>query len=365
MSKFLETPELVEMLLPFLNAENTLAFAESGVINIKTLQGTLAWRKLIRRTIPSDKNPFFNVFVEIHNRADEVAPLIEILMMMQDCKSSELDLLNLICERFPPTVAEGEEEEVEAVTLLSNSSSQTKTVSPLGFFLLEEVESVLGSLEYQVEQIKIDYLRAGKFAQDDYLLPTLSSLSSRVTRQDEKVKLIEFKMIDVSLDMDMDEFLNVVENCEKVKLDEVRLDWMDPIGWTKLRRALSCDHVSLSCFNPSRDGLLGRGLGKPVRAGPAKRDDLRVMWDLTEDHRDVWFWIGNTQVETSFFKEGAAPPGPNVGEAGWERLEELLDMRDEGLEEWFLLNQDTDGESTGDEAEEGIGAEQDEEEDRG
>ena len=42
LSKFLETLELVEMLLPFLNAENTLAFAESGVINIKTLQGTLA-----------------------------------------------------------------------------------------------------------------------------------------------------------------------------------------------------------------------------------------------------------------------------------------------------------------------------------
>ena len=149
-----------------------------------------------------------------------MAPLIEILTMMPDCKSSELDLLNLICERFPPTVAEGEEEEVESVTLLSNSSSQTKTVSPLGF-LLEEVESVLGSLEYQVEQIKIDYSTAGKFAQDDYLLPTLSSLSSRVTRQDEKVKLIEFKTIDVHLHMDMEVFLNVVENCERVKLDEV------------------------------------------------------------------------------------------------------------------------------------------------
>ena len=349
LSKFLETPELVEMLLPFLNAENTLAFAESGVINIKILQGTLAWKKLVRRTIPSNKNPFLNNHRDIQNREDEVAPLIEILMMMQDCKSSELDLLNLICERFPPTV----EEEAEAVTLLSSSSSQTKTVSPLGFLLLEGVESALGSMEYQVEEIKMDCSTVSKFAQDAHLLPTLSS---RVTRQDEKVKLIEFKTIYVSLDMDMKEFLNVVENCERMKFEEVVVDWMDPMGWTMLRRALSCDHVSLSCFNPSRDGLLGRGLGKPVRAGPAKRDDLRVMWDLTEDHWDVWFWIGNTHVETSFFKEGAAPPGPNVGEAGWERLEELLDMRDEGLEEWFLLNQDTDGESTGDEAEEGIGA---------
>ena len=97
LSKFLETPELVEMLLPFLNAENTLAFAESGVINIKTLQGTLAWKKLVRRTIPSNKNPVYNNSRDIQNRYNEVAPLIEILMMMQDCKSSELDLLNLIC----------------------------------------------------------------------------------------------------------------------------------------------------------------------------------------------------------------------------------------------------------------------------
>ena len=170
LSKFLETPELVEMLLPFLNAENTLAFAESGVINIKILQGTLAWKKLVRRTIPSNKNPVYNNSRDIQNRYNEVAPLIEILMMMQDCKSSELDLLNLICERFPPTVAEGEEEEVEAVTLLSNSSSQTKTVSPLGFFLLEEVESALGSIEYQVEEIKIDCSTVSKFAQDAHLL---------------------------------------------------------------------------------------------------------------------------------------------------------------------------------------------------
>ena len=145
LSKFLETPELVEMLLPFLDAENTLAFAQSGVINIKILQGTLAWKKLVRRTIPSDKNHFINNSRDIENREDEVAPLIEILMMMQDCKSSELDLLNLICERFPPTVEEWEEEEKESVTLLSSSSGQTKTVSSLGFFLLEEVESALGS----------------------------------------------------------------------------------------------------------------------------------------------------------------------------------------------------------------------------
>ena len=74
MGKFLETPELVEMLLPFLNAENTLALVQSGVINIKTLQGTLAWRKLIRRTIPSDKNPFVIVSGEFRTERTKWPP---------------------------------------------------------------------------------------------------------------------------------------------------------------------------------------------------------------------------------------------------------------------------------------------------
>ena len=87
------------------------------------------------------------------------------------------------------------------------------------------------------------------------------------------------------------------------------------------------------------------------------------MWDLTEDHWDVWFWAGDTLAIVPFFKEGAAPQGPNVGEAGWERLEDLLDTRDEDLEEWLEdFEADIEVEHTDDEAEEGIVAEQDEEE---
>ena len=89
------------------------------------------------------------------------------------------------------------------------------------------------------------------------------------------------------------------------------------------------------------------------------------MWDLTEDYWDVWFWAGDTLAIVPFFKEEVAPPGPNVGETGWERLEDLLDTRDEDLEEWLeVIEVDIaiEGESTDDEAEEGIVAEQDEEE---
>ena len=64
-----------------------------------------------------------------------------------------------------------------------------------------------------------------------------------------------------------------------------------------------------------------------------------------------------------FSKKGVAPLGPNVGEAGWERLEDLLDTRDEDLEEWLEdFEADIEVEHTDDEAEEGIVAEQDEEE---
>ena len=51
MEKFWKTPELVEMLLPFLNAKNTLNLARTRLFNIQILQGSLVWNKLIRRTV--------------------------------------------------------------------------------------------------------------------------------------------------------------------------------------------------------------------------------------------------------------------------------------------------------------------------
>ena len=62
---FFETPELVEMLLPFLNAKDAKNLAQSQLLNIKILQGPLVWNKLIRRTLPIDASRFEDSWVGV------------------------------------------------------------------------------------------------------------------------------------------------------------------------------------------------------------------------------------------------------------------------------------------------------------
>ena len=353
MEKFWETPELVEMLLPFLDVKTTQNLAQSHLLNIQILQGSLVWNKLIRRTVPSDQNllelPWQQRETPILTRKFKLAPLIQILKMMKDQKPSELDLLNLICERYPSRPSE--------VVNLSCSSNQTKLVSPLGFLLLEEVEGALGSTEQWIERIHIDQPTYVTLLEEHWLSP----LSSRVSRQQEMVQLIEMDTIDVSYGSEcLDDFLNLVDHCHTIRVQQVRVN--DPLDdWPKLRRTLSSSKVSLICFNPARDRMLGRHIMRTDQLNaPAQREDLRVIWDLTEDHWEVYTWISDERYgSTYFYKE--------MGEADWKRFEQLLDMSDEELtarcDEWLTHEElGYDGaDGTDGEAEEGEEDEEDEE----
>ena len=108
---------------------------------------------------------------------------------MEDHKSSRVDLLNLICERFPSNAGS------EVVSLTTCSSNQARSVSPLGFLLLEQIEAAFGSTEQRIEKIHIDEPICGNLMLETHWLP---SLSSRASRQQEMVKLVEIGEIDIS-----------------------------------------------------------------------------------------------------------------------------------------------------------------------
>ena len=316
LEKFWKTPELVEMLLPFLNAKNTLNLARTRLFNIQILQGFLVWNKLIRRTV-SRKLPCIGVLAK-----PDLAPFIPILKMMKDHKPSLLDLLNLLCKRYPSRPPELSEE----VTLRCCSSDQTKLVSPLGFMLLEVVEVAFGSTEQCIERIHIDQL-ANSFTLEGRWL---SSLSARVARQQEEVKLVEMQSIEVGFSKEtVDDFVTLVEHCQSMKIKILRVTWSHLEDWPKLSRTLSSTKVSLFRFNPSKDAILG-ACGES--SAPADRDDLRAIWDTTEDHWKVYTFINDDRYgSTYFYKE--------MGDADWKRLEQLLDMSDKEMEvrcdEWL------------------------------
>ena len=65
---------------------------------------------------------------------------------------------------------------------------------------------------------------------------------------------------------------------------------------------------------------------------PARREDLRAIWDLTEDHWEVYTWISDERYGSTYFYK-------NKGDADWKRFEQLLDMNDDELtarcDEWL------------------------------
>ena len=358
MEKFWMTPELVEMLLPFLNAQTILNLAQSRLLNIQILQGPFVWNKLIGRTVPSDQNlfelPCWQQSDAVKRRTFKLAPLIQILKMMKDQKSSELDLLNIICERYPRRSSESSE-----VVTLSCSSNQTRLVSPLGFLLLEEVEGALGSTEQWIERIHIDQPCYGAILEGH----CLSHLSSRVSRQQDMVQLLEIDSIDVSYGgrQCLDEFANLVDHCKTIRVQQIGVN--DPLDdWSKLMRTLSSTKVSLFCFSPARDRMLGRNFGKTEEEmAPARREDLRAIWDLTEDHWEVYTWISDERYGSTYFYK-------NMGDADWKRFEQLLDMNDDELtarcDEWLTHEElgYAGGDGTYEEAEEQEGEEDEEDE---
>ena len=259
------------MLLPFLNAKDTMNLAQSQLLNIKILQGPLIWKKLIRRTLrnPPDENlcDLDRVWlIEYMLGSRSLKPLIHILKIMKDHRPSKLDLLNLICERWPS-------KKPEQVVALHCSSNQTKLVSPLGFMLLEEVEGAFGSTEQCVGRINTDGHRQLYFGVlEGKLLP---SLSARVARQQEMVQLVEIKAIDVSYGGEtLDRFATLVDGCQSMRVQDLRVDnplELDEEDWSKLRRTLVRSQVSFSCFSPARDAILGRMVRQTTERRPPAR----------------------------------------------------------------------------------------------
>ena len=80
MERFLETPELLENFLPYLDLGTTLTLACSHEI----LQDSLAWNRLISRNSPL-------------GGMQEVQNFVEILKLMKEPKANMLNLLDAIC----------------------------------------------------------------------------------------------------------------------------------------------------------------------------------------------------------------------------------------------------------------------------
>ena len=183
MIAFLWTPELVEHLLSFLDAPSILNLARAHDYTVHVLQKPLVWAKVIRRACPfgreeEDGSQLNTTIVE--RKRDQVRALVGLLELLEDRGDHHLDLLKLICERFPPLrsiFAPGQ----QYVQLSDSRIGLGCSVSPLGFLLLEEVETSQRLADDHVLRVHVDNLRE----------PLLSVLSRRANIQDIVVKNVQ------------------------------------------------------------------------------------------------------------------------------------------------------------------------------
>ena len=137
--QFWRMPELVESLMPFLDGQSTLALGKALPLALEVIQRKSMWTKLVRRVCPYDTDDS-EAEEAVANHRRKVMPLVEILKMMEDPTLLLLDLLHVICERFPSVDREDLRADLKGFFQVSCSCEQTShTVSPYGFMLLEAV----------------------------------------------------------------------------------------------------------------------------------------------------------------------------------------------------------------------------------
>ena len=177
--KFLNIPELIEMLILSLDPLSALRLLESRVIDKEILQKSLsskAWNKLMRRCSYDGEGLL---------AAEDVKNLVKILKLVKLEEPSKflLPLLDLICESGPSQPYASE------VHVICPNHPEPHLVTPDAFLLLEEVEGAFGTAEQSIKSILAydTYPKNKNVMVPAFPEPFLLATSSRMSRQKEVV----------------------------------------------------------------------------------------------------------------------------------------------------------------------------------
>ena len=279
-------------LIPLLDVQAVSELAKAYQFTAQVLQqSSKTWGQLVKRSCPFFENRDLGVeqgadwkvcykeSVEdrLSRQQTNISTLTSILKKMKNPKLPLLELLHTICERFPPILFHPMENGRPMAFHLSCPCERTHAVTHLGFLLLEMVEGGLKSAEQQVETVVIGWLEE----------PWLSALESRVKRQKRSVRKLEATRFVVTKEDDMEKFLFLQQNCQKMTLEEVKVqEGVNEEGaprrhsqefWAQLARALKLGNLGVDTFEATRSDLLG-----------ARREDLRAIWDALTTHVNAW-----------------------------------------------------------------------------
>ena len=284
---FWRLPEIMEILLTFLDFKSTvqLAKAQKSVTNI--IQGTRVWRNMVKKNSP------------VTNKR-KIKNLVSILKLMTDPKADMLHLLHTICEENPPLY------DHESVQIYCPQHLGPHSISWRGFIYLEKVEAALGTTGKTVEAITMD----SSHKSDN----KLAYLASRMSRQQRQLTSFNVRRIDV-FSIENARNFSVLMNSSPVKNTRLEVLHVGDTKGTKWENfgALGWELVAEGLlFHP---GVLRQVVFQRGRHGT--QEDMRVLWEALRPQGCFVMWQrergrGNLYSEERFSKQ--------IGEAEWIRL---------------------------------------------
>ena len=229
---FWMTPELVENLLSFLDPASILALAKTHPLTREVLQSGFNWTRFLKRScpkqsftlrprfqrlLPPDDEPWINnlriVSLMEHYASEDLEPIIEILLLIGKPESHLLQLLDLICENFPPYVTEREIPDQVKITC---PCQEVHDVSPIGLELLEKVERSTDTCLQQVDTIRMGNIHGAPF-----LGPILPSLKSRMLRPGGLIKKTVSMDFEFETREDVEAFLALVKIADSISFQRL------------------------------------------------------------------------------------------------------------------------------------------------
>ena len=205
--------------------------------------------------------------------------------------------MHRVCEVFTPRRHWGEDD----VGVICSDCQEKFEVSPPGFNLLEHRESIFGTMFQRIQSVSVHVTEE----------PFLSSLGSRLARQEETLASVWTKEIHIEDKSGADTFMALLE-ADTVNVERILVYFNDDIGeetWHRLAGNLRENpDIGMDRAYLSREVMVER-----------MKDDIKSIWDATGGR----IYLGGKEVQGSILVDSEDWAD---WEAAWAKLKEISNM---------------------------------------
>ena len=186
-ANFWRSPELVRHLITFLDVGSTMALATNHPLTMALLENIFFWRAFIQRTKMKGGSKFRDGVryesVEMEVMEVELKQVVAIINLAEEPKPLLIELVHTICKRFSSITGAKSYDfdlniEEHTTIQLSCQDLPSHAVTPSGFLLLRQAESLAGLLLHKVGRIGTSFEAAGLSGIRGSLLTSLASLAT-------------------------------------------------------------------------------------------------------------------------------------------------------------------------------------------